>query len=513
MSKGHLHDAEVALAQGDVARGERLVRRALVRAPNDARANELMALVLASRGDEEGAMVYLRTATAQAAASAAAWHQLGTLLNAKGERESARLAFHQALLRDGGFFPAHHDLGRVLHDLGRLEDSLEALDRAVAIAPESFEAHHNRGRILNTLRRHEEAVESYDRALAIRADHAPTLLNRGESLAELRRYDAALADYGRAVQVVPSFDDARWNESLLRLLLGQFESGWPLYECRWSGSMAWPRRHHGIPRWSGGPDVHGKRVLVWWEQGFGDTLHFCRYLPMLAARGAHVVFEAQAPLARLMHSLQGGIEVIASGERTGACDYQIPLLSLPLAFKTTLETIPAQVPYLCADPALVEKWRAQLGPGPKIGVACSGHASQKDNVARSLPLSALAPLARLADVFVVQVDVGAEDRDFAKGHDRFHLLEGRIGDFSDTAAIIENMTAVVTVDTAVAHLAGALAKPTWIMLPWTPTWRWMIDRDDSPWYPTARLVRQKDKRDWHDVVERVEGSLVSALIR
>src|SRR5262249_31465279 len=156
------------------------------------------------------------------------------------------------------------DQGKAFYHLGRLQDSLAAFDRAIAIAPDSFEAFHNRGRTLHALRRHDEAVASYDRALAIRGDHAPTLLNRGDSLAELRRYDEALADYGRAVRLVPGFDDARWNESLLRLLLGQFDAGWPLYECRWSGSMAWPRRHHDVARWHGDVDVKDKRVLVWW---------------------------------------------------------------------------------------------------------------------------------------------------------------------------------------------------------------------------------------------------------
>ncbi len=508
MGPPELAEAQRALVEGDLARGERLIRRALARAPDSARAHELMAYVLAKRGDEEGLLRHLREATRRKGASAAAWHEIGALLMKRSDPEGARAAFEAAITLDERFFPAHHDLGVLLHFVGRFDEALASLDRAAALAPQSFEAHHNRGRALHALRRHEEAVESYDRALSFRPDNPPTLLNRGEALNDLRRYREALADWGRAVEIAPDFDDARWNESLTRLLLGDFERGWPMYECRWSGAMAWPRRHHGIPSWRGDVEVAGKRVLVWWEQGFGDTLHFCRYVPMLTARGARVVFEVQRPLARLMRSLGEGIEVIVSGEDPGPCDYQVPLLSLPLAFGTTMRTIPARVPYLAADKALVTRWAQDLGPSPRIGVACSGHAAQKDDRPRSIPLRALAPLAEVAELFVVQVDVKAEDREFARRPgSRIHLLDDCIHDFSDSAAIIENLAAFVTVDTAVAHLAGALAKPTWVMLPWTPTWRWMVDRDDSPWYPTMRLVRQQDKDRWDDVVERVRGAL------
>ncbi len=511
MATNDLTDAERALAAGDLARGERLVRRILAVSPDSARANELMAYVLACRGDSAGTVQHLRKATRRNGASAAGWYQLGVALRDQRALEEARDAFEHAIERDPRFFPAHHELGVVLHDLRLGEESLAALDRAASIEPLSFEVFHNRGRTLHFLRRHEDAVDSYCKALALRPEYAPTYLNRGEALADLRRYPEALADYRKALDLRPDYDDARWNEALARLLLGEFDAGWKLYECRWRGTMAWPRRHTDIPPWLGAEDVRGKRLLVWWEQGFGDTIHFCRYLPMLVARGAEVVFEVQPTLVRLMESLGAGIKVVASGHDIGRCDFQVPLLSLPLVFGTRLETIPANVPYLAADPDGVRQWseRLKLGGALNIAVTCSGHSAQKDDKARSMHLRALAPLAEIAEIFVVQVEVSADDREFAlRPGSRMHLLDDKINGFEDSAAILANMDAVVSIDTAVAHLAGALAKRTWIMLPWTPTWRWMVDRQDSPWYPTARLVRQRDKNRWDDVVSRVREELV-----
>ena len=497
--------AREAIAAGDLGRGERLLRRVLAAAPANGRAHELMAYVLQARGDALAAFEHLQHATRSAGASAAAWHQLGAALRRARRDDEAGAAFQRAIAQDAGFFPAFHDLGVLHYDGGRMADSLEALERAASLNPASFEAFHNLGRTLHKLRRHEEALASYDRALALKPDHPALYLNRGEVLTDLRRYDEALADYARATRIHPGYDDARWNESLTRLLLGDFEAGWPLYECRWTGSMARPRRHNDVPAWKG-EDPAGKRIRIWWEQGFGDTIHFCRYAPMLADRGAHVTLEVQPPLRSLLASLDSRVQVFATGETLPGADLQIPLLSLPLRFGTTLENIPAHVPYLQPARARVEEWRARLNlaPGANIGVAVSGHAAQKDNVARSMPLAMLEPLARNATLHVVQVDVSDEDRRFASSQaGRVRLLDAQIRDFEDSAAILAHMDRMVAVDTAVAHLAGSMAVPVSIMLPWTPTWRWMAGREDSPWYPTAHLVRQSDPSRWDDVIARV----------
>ena len=510
MSGNDLIEAQRALEAGDAGRGERLLRRQLARSPNDARANELMAFVLAQRGDWEGSLECLKRATRASTATGAAWYHLGVALANQGDRREARKAFETAIQRDAAFFPAHHDLGVVSYDEGDFEASLAAFDRAVALEPQSFEVHHNRGRALSALGRHEDALASYDRCIVLGGTNPATHLNRGQVLTTLRRYPEALDAFRFATQLQPTYDDARWNESLTRLLLGQFEDGWELYECRWSGSMAWSRRHTGIPALRSVADAAGKRVLVWWEQGFGDTLHFCRYLPMLAEHAGQVVFDVQPTLARLIRSLDPRIEVV-SGNIPAGCDFQVPLLSLPRLFGTRMDNIPSKVPYLAADRGAIDAWRTRLATKRRpIGVVCAGHASQKDNRTRSMALRDFAPLLDLGDLYVVQVDVAEADRSFARTQaGRIHLLDESIHDFMDSAAILECMDAVVTIDSAVAHLAGALAKPTWILLPWTPTWRWLTDREDSPWYPTARLVRQRERGRWNDVVDRVARQLGS----
>jgi hypothetical protein len=273
--------------------------------------------------------------------------------------------------------------------------------------------------------------------------------------------------------------------------------------------MAWPRRHTTLPALPSLDETAGKRILVWWEQGFGDTIHFSRYVPMLAKHAKEVVFEVQPSLAALMRTLARTVIVATDGASPARCDAQVPLLSLPRLFGTRIESIPANVPYLGTDDAKVREWRDRLVPGRRaFGVTCAGHAQQKDNKARSMALRDLAPLLDIGDLYVVQVEVSEVDREFAREHvGRIHLLDDAIHDFTDTAAILESVDAVVTVDSAVAHLAGALARPTWIMLPWTPTWRWMVDRHDSPWYPTARLVRQSERGRWDDVVARAAREL------
>ena len=510
-----VHDlaaAEKALAAGDFQRGETLLRRILVSAPRNARALELMAYVRARRGDAEGSLERLIAATQLPGATASAWYALGVAHRQSGDLAKARGAFEASATRDPDFFPAHHDLGTLLTEQGRAKEGLAALEHARTLAPNSFEAHHNRGRALQALGRHAEALEAFDTALAIQPLSAASRSCRGEALCELRRYPEALADFAAAVEIAPGYEDALWNEALTRLLLGEFEAGWDLYEYRFRGARAWPRKHTDIPAWDGRSDVRGKRVLVWWEQGFGDTLHFCRYIPLLVQRGAHVIFEAQRPLAGLMRSLEGGATVVPSGDELPAADLQVPLLTLPRAFATRLATIPAQVPYLRADPARVSRWekRLALGPGRHIAVASSGNLAQKDNVTRSMALESLAPLARMATLHIVQPDLRAEDRDFARASEgRVRLYDEAIEDFDDSAAIVSLVDAVVTVDTALAHLAGALARPTWILMPWAPTWRWLVDREDTPWYPTARLVRQKNPGDWSESVARVVAELAA----
>ena len=503
-----LETATRAFRSGEFWLCETLLARILERDPGNSRANELLAYIEGNRGNLERTLVLLQQATSSKDASPEAWYSLGKWFMTAGDPARAVPAFQKALDARASFFECLHDLGVAHFALGDASQAEAALSRAVRIRPDSFEGHHNLGRARQALRRFEDALSSYMRALARNGRSAETWLNRGETLASLRRYGDALASYSKAVELDPQLEDACFNEALTLLVLGRLAEGFAKYEYRWKGKMPWPRRHTELPAWLGESPIHGKRLLVWWEQGFGDTLHFCRYVPMLAAQGVDIVFEVQRALKPLLTSLPGAT-VIAEGDPFPPCDLQIPLLSLPLVFRTTLGTIPGKVPYLRADASKAASWRTRLGTTrdrPRIAIACWGHASQKDNAQRSISLPQLQPLAGVGDLFLVAPDIDDENQRCAEALG-ITCLGREIHDFSDTAAIVQNMDLVVTIDTSLAHLAGAMGRPVWILLPWTPTWRWLVDRGDTPWYPTARLFRQHRVGDWDSSI----GDVLKAL--
>jgi Glycosyltransferase family 9 (heptosyltransferase) len=302
---------------------------------------------------------------------------------------------------------------------------------------------------------------------------------------------------------------------LLRLLTGDFAGGWPQYEWRWkTHPLAAAKRDFAQPLWRGVEPIAGKTILIHSEQGFGDAIQFCRYVPLLAARGARVILEVERPLLGLMRELAGVAMVVAKGDALPDCDLQCPLLSLPLAFGTQIETIPSQTPYLAAPVPAASSWSARLGPKlgpnprPRIGLAWSGRPTYRNDHIRSISLHALLPLLDVDATFVsLQKDVRSEDVALLQQRRDILHFGDALADFSDTAALISQLDLVISADTAVAHLAGALARPVWILLPFVPDWRWLLDRDDSPWYPTARLFRQSQARKWGEVVETIRAAL------
>jgi len=383
--------------------------------------------------------------------------------------------------------------------------------RGQLLQPDLAEVLSNRGITLHELNRYDEALASYDRALVLQPDYATALNNRGINLYDLKRYDEALASYQRALALRPDYAEAHWNEALLRLLTGDYSHGWAKYEWRWKKeSMAPVKRNFPQPVWLGGDAIDGKTILLHSEQGFGDTIQFCRYVPLVAARGAHVILEVERPLQQLMTTLAGATQVIAKGDPLPDFEVHCPLLSLPLAFGTRVETIPSGPPYLRAPAQSLMNWDTRLAPQrrPRIGLAWSGNAAHQSDRQRSISLRTLLPLLDTGATFVsVQKDVNAADAGvLTERGDILHFGDA-LGDFSDTAALISNLDLVISVDTSVAHLAGALGKPVWVLLAYAPDWRWLLDRDDSPWYPTARLFRQDASRAWDGVIVRVQQAL------
>ena len=453
-------------------------------------------------------------------------------------------SFDRAIALKPDYAEAHNNRALVLQDIGQFEEALASLDRAIALQPDNARAHNNRGVVLHGLRRNEEALASHDkaialkgdyaeahynraialqefdrlddalasldRAIALKADYAAAHNNRGTLLLDLNRLDDALAALDRAIALTGGFPEANLNKSYCLLRMGRFEDGWRLHE--WRKRTERPVGHRSFPQplWLGNESIANKTVFVHWEQGFGDTLQFCRYANLLRARGANVAMSVQEPLYRLISHSMPDIRILKNDVAPAAFDYHSPLMSLPLAFATTLQNVPATVPYLFADDALRKTWNARLPPAtkPRIGLVWSGNARQKNDSNRSIGLAALAPvLATDAHWISLQKEVREIDRPLLESFDQISHYGALLSDFSDTAAAIADLDLVVTVDTSVAHLACAMGKPVWILLAYRADWRWLVDRDDCPWYPTARLFRQQAPHAWDGVVRRVLTAL------
>jgi hypothetical protein len=400
--------------------------------------------------------------------------------------------------------------GNALLELKRPAEALANYDRALRLNPVNVIALYNRGVALADLQRPQEALEAYAHVIAARPDHAHAHYGMGNMLTALHRTSEARAAFDRAIALQPDNADFHLNKAFTCLLAGDFATAWPLYEWRWQTEAVAPlRRALQAPLWRGGHDLRGKHILLHAEQGFGDTLHFCRYAPLVAARGAHAVLEVQPALVSLLRTLPGVETVIGRGDPLPPFDVQCPLLSLPLAFATTLASVPADVPYLRSDPARVAAWRSRLGERtrPRVGVAWSGSGSLEHDQ-RSLPLATLGDaLPAGIEYIALQKDMPPEDAEVLAARGDMRNLGVEVADFADTAALIAAVDVVVTVDTAVAHLAGALAQPVWLLLPFDVTWRWLLDRDDSPWYPTARLFRQQAQGEWAVPLAAVRAAL------
>lgn len=403
-------------------------------------------------------------------------------------------------------------------DLGRLHEALEVYDKIVALDPRCERGWYSRGVTLHKLERYDESLACYERALAIRPRYPEALNNRGNLWREVGRPRDALADYRSAVAIDPQYALAHWNEALCHLALGDFEHGWKKYEWRWHrNDVHVPRRDYVEPLWLGEGDISGKTLLLHAEQGFGDTIQFVRYVELLHPRRVKVVLEVQPELTSLLaDSFEMGEAVIPCGGELPSFDRRCPLMSLPLAFGTRLESIPARVPYLRAPGSKVATWRNRLPPcgRPRIGLAWAGRRTHPEDHRRSLTFNALQTLLTCSAQFMcLQKEISSDDASVLSRQERVLALGAELHDFSDTAALIESLDLVISVDSAVAHLAGALGKPVWILLPYVADWRWLLEREDSPWYPSARLFRQASRGDWQDVLQRVSDELSRWLAR
>jgi tetratricopeptide (TPR) repeat protein len=439
--------------------------------------------------------------------------QAGLLLLQSGKPEEALALLDRSDQLQPTHAPTAQMRGLVLQTLGRVEEAHVEMCRAHALDPGEADTCNNMGVLLRKLGRPEEALTWFDKALQLRPDFTAAHGNKAYTLGRQHRFHEALAIYAAVKAANPDSTEMDWNAALLQLLTGNFEAGWAGREARWNvPGLPIAKYSFWQPMWLGKEPIGGKTILIHQDEGLGDAIQFARYVPMVAALGARVILLVADSLVPLLSRLPGVAECIPrSADRHVAFDTYCGIGSLPLAFGTRLEAIPASVPYLqAADESRVQAWKQRLGAHDKlrVGLVWSGNPKHGDDHNRSLALRALSPLFDLDATFVsLQKDPRPEDQASLRERPGIVDLTVHLTDFAETAALVSCLDLVITVDTSMAHLAGAMACPTWILLPYTPDYRWMLDRDDSPWYPTARLFRQDATHDYRRVIERVRSEL------
>jgi tetratricopeptide (TPR) repeat protein len=435
------------------------------------------------------------------------------VLKSLGQLDAALASYDRVIARRPDFAEAHLNRGVVLQELERRDEALACYERALAIRPDHAQSFFNRAGLLATEQQWARAMADYDRAIALQPDFAAAYGERGRLAMDMARFPEALADFERALAMDPELAEVQYHRARALLQIGDYRNGWANHEWRWKSAQRldlMADRVFDRPLWLGAEPIAGKTVLLYPEQGLGDTLQFCRFAASVAARGATVILEAPAELADLLESLPGLARVVTTGEPLPAHDYRCPLMSLPLALGTTLETIPAPMRYLSGDAGKVARWHQRLGTRtrPRVGLTWSGNPRFKNDAHRSFGLAPfIGYLPRGFDYFCLQKDIRPADRKVLADHPEIQRFDAELDDFSDTAALCECLDLVISSDTSVPHLSAALGKPTWILLGFTADWRWLLDRADSPWYPTVTLYRQHEFGDWQGVFERVGQDL------
>jgi len=524
---------------GDFAQAEQLYRHILKAAPSpdDPRLHPLYAqthfnlgVVLGKQGKLDEAIAHYRQALRFNPDSVEAHNNLANALRQGGRVEEALAGYQQALRCRPDCAETYNNLGTALTELGRLDEAVPCFRDALRIDSNSAEAHSNLGEALKRLGQLDEAVASFHRALQLNPHLVEAHDCLGAALKHRGQYSEALASFERALRLNPDFGGARWNRALLWLLLGDFQRGWPEYEWRWT-QPNFVRRHFSQPLWDGSA-LDGRTILLHAEQGLGDTLQFIRYVPLVRQRGGKVFVECQPSLLRLLANLPGVDHLLARGCPLPGFDVHAPLGSLPGILGTELATIPATVPYLHADSALVEHWKSrksEVGSRKSehlhltsdirhrtsdflVGIAWQGNPAYGHDRQRSIPLTHFARLARVEGIQLISLQKGPGTEQLPGQFPVLDLgngLDEASGPFMDTAAVVMNLDLVISSDTAVPHLAGALGVPVWVALPLVPDWRWLLEREDNPWYPTMRLFRQTRYGEWDDVFERLTREVKS----
>ena len=539
----------VLTAQGKLDEAIASYQQALAIMPDRADAHYNLGNVLTDQGKMDDAIASYQKAIAIRPEYADAHYNLGNALTAQGKLDEAISSYRQVLVIKPDYPEAHINLGNALKDQGKLDGAIESYRRAIGFEPKWADTHNNLGYALQEQGKLDEAIASYRQAIAIKPDYADAYYNLGNAFGDQGRLDAAIEcykealrlkpnyakahnnlgnafkglgkldmvieSYNKALCLKPDYAQAHFNKSLALLLSGNFAEGWLEYEWRLQieGIVQQAGQCTSVDRKWDGSSLAGKNIRVLSEQGLGDVIHFVRYLPLIQARGGQVIFQCQRELVPLLNGFHG-IDVLLEESDNSCpdivCDVYIPLLSLPSIFGTTFETIPAEVPYIKADPARIELWNSRLDCQEfKIGLAWAGDPKYKNDRNRSCPLITFSPLARIPGITFYSLQKGPAAEQASHPPEGLTLVDfcEKLEDFAETAALISSLDLVISADTVVAHLAGAMAQQVWTLLPFDPDWRWLLGRSDSPWYPTMRLFRQPKPGDWDTVIQSVAREL------
>jgi tetratricopeptide (TPR) repeat protein len=516
---GHHNLGILLMNLGRSLEAEACFRRAIEVRPEYPEVYHSLGVLLSNQGRVEEAEAAYRQAIRQKPDYSEAHYNLGGVLYTLGIRlddpdrlQQAEIAFQRAIQIQPSYAEAYNNLGALLRHVGREQDAETAFRQAVQIQPGFAEAHSNLGVLLRQAGRITDAEAAFRKALQYKPDYPDALYNLGNLLKDEGRLDEAEATYRTALRIKPDYAETYWNLSLLQLLRGNFAEGWAAYEYRWESIFKPFKRSYPQPQWDGHP-FPGRTLFVFCEQGAGDNLQFIRYLPQVAALGGKVILECPAGLYRLFKDLPGTDRVIQKGDPIPPFDAYCPLLTLPLLFKTRLETIPAEIPYLNPPTEIPPELSIPNRPAApfQVGLVWSGNPDHKNDRYRSIPFEQVQPLLNMKGI--TWVILQKEHRppglhDLAQQHGWVDLM-GEVNDFADTATLLRSLDLVIGVDTSVIHLAGALGQPTWLLLPANPDWRWLLEREDSPWYPTFRLFRQQKLGHWPEVIARVANRLAS----
>lgn len=504
--QAQVQNARALHRQGRLAEAERLYQSALLTDPRNVEALHGLGVLWLQQDKPEKAEPLLGRAVQLAPGNAAAWQDRGVALRGLDRLDLALDCFDRAIALNPNNAAGHHHRGTVLLRMGDNEAAIASLTACLSREPNFFPAYNERANAFRALNRLEDALADYDRAAALHPDHPAILCNRGFALQDLGRFEQALRDYDRAIALKPDYHLAHQSRGTLLLLQGKYREGFTDFEWRLRAPAALPdARLRPIPYWTGG-DLRDKSILIYSDGAFGDLVQFCRYLPLLAANAKRAILLAPEHFHRILNTTVLGVEMVSSIGEAGCVDLRCELMSLPFLTKTELDTIPPPLNHVLREPTKIAQWRERLPKGSfNIGICWQGNPARHIDRGRSIPLAEFEPLAHLPSVRLVSLQKhhGLEQLDRLPAGMHIETLGESFDEgpdaFVDTAAVMESLDLIVTSDTAIAHLAAALGRPTWIALRLVPEWRWLLDRSDTPWYPTVRLFRQNKLDDWKPV--------------